>query len=61
RENNIKVTSLNSRMRYPQIFINHSGNLFPYLSKRNLSALDKGFLLRKKAKDSYVCIDYKII
>ncbi|WP_212882876.1 hypothetical protein, partial [Tetragenococcus halophilus] len=25
RENNIKVTSLNSRMRYPQIFINHSG------------------------------------
>ncbi|MEK0175400.1 hypothetical protein WN867_11535, partial [Tetragenococcus halophilus] len=26
RENNIKVTSLSGRMRYPQIFINHSGS-----------------------------------
>ncbi|WP_317919904.1 hypothetical protein, partial [Tetragenococcus halophilus] len=35
-ENNIKVTSLNSRMRYPQIFINHSG-LYTFSSICNLN------------------------
>ncbi|MEK0153070.1 hypothetical protein WMB10_09315, partial [Tetragenococcus halophilus] len=38
RENNIKVTSLNSRMRYPQIFINHSGVL---LFSKNFSRISK--------------------
>ncbi|MEK2534523.1 hypothetical protein WN873_02890, partial [Tetragenococcus halophilus] len=46
RENNIKVTSLNSRMRYPQIFINHSGyiKLFAYYL---LSDVGKEFFSNK--------------
>ncbi|MEK0153397.1 hypothetical protein WMB10_11055, partial [Tetragenococcus halophilus] len=52
RENNIKVTSLSGRMRYPQIFINHSGIKIKYknfpekvitISQRTLKTEEKTF------------------